>query len=367
MRTPIALAHPGRRRSRSRRTARSPWSARTTAAPASCRWSTWRPGRPRRRCRSSDAAGGRSSRSRRTGARRTWSPVRSDSSGPSCRPTSGAVYPFTIASRDGRCDARRGGLAIGIDTLAVSADSARLYGAARVHRPGVLRPAYVFDLRCRTRSQPRTWSTAATRATRISPVDDGARPEPGGLVHRSPAGATGRSTTLRRRRLQQRRRLDRRATLGLRRRRATADHERGDARATSTRNPGTYTVKLTTTNAGGCASRFVYTGQSAACSGSTTATTSRTVTIITPGATAATADGRADSRRPRATLSGHGGRHRRPDGLALRVRHHDALRADDAAVTRGTGAVQATVTEAQAEHDLPLPAGRRDRQAARRP
>jgi hypothetical protein len=53
-------------------------------------------------------------------------------------------------------------------------------------------------------------------------------------------------------------------------------------------NPGTYTVKLTTTNSGGCADRVVYTGKSALCTGSATATTTRTLAVITPGATART-------------------------------------------------------------------------------
>lgn len=49
---------------------------------------------------------------------------------------------------------------------------------------------------------------------------------------------------------------------------------------------GRYTVTLTTVSQGGCASRFVFTGQTASCTGSPTATTTRTVDITTPIATA---------------------------------------------------------------------------------
>jgi DNA-binding beta-propeller fold protein YncE len=65
--------------------------------------------------------------------------------------------------------------------------------------------------------------------------------------------------------------------------------------------PGTYTVTLTTSNAGGCAARVVYTGQTASCTGSRTATTTRTVTVPAPGAHSGSA--RAVG-RTRATLNG---------------------------------------------------------------
>lgn len=42
---------------------------------------------------------------------------------------------------------------------------------------------------------------------------------------------------------------------------------------------GTYAVKLTTTNAGGCAAKVLYTGQSALCSGRPTSTITRVVTV----------------------------------------------------------------------------------------
>ena len=67
--------------------------------------------------------------------------------------------------------------------------------------------------------------------------------------------------------------------------------------------PGVYTVTLTTTNVGGCAATFAFTGQSTSCTGSPTATTTRTVKITSPTAVAAT--GRASNRgQRRATLHG---------------------------------------------------------------
>lgn len=45
---------------------------------------------------------------------------------------------------------------------------------------------------------------------------------------------------------------------------------------------GTYVVTLTTTNAGGCAAQFAFTGHAAACSGRPTASTTRTVTVAAP-------------------------------------------------------------------------------------
>jgi hypothetical protein len=45
---------------------------------------------------------------------------------------------------------------------------------------------------------------------------------------------------------------------------------------------GTYTARLTTTNAGGCATSTVYTGQSLLCSGRTSATTTRSIAVATP-------------------------------------------------------------------------------------
>ena len=85
--------------------------------------------------------------------------------------------------------------------------------------------------------------------------------------------------------------------------------------------PGKYNVNLTTTNAGGCASRRVFTGHTAACSGATTATTRR---IIDRDRTRG--DGRdRPGERVKTTVGearrhGRGERRRRP--LALRVRHH---------------------------------------------
>jgi hypothetical protein len=66
---------------------------------------------------------------------------------------------------------------------------------------------------------------------------------------------------------------------------------------------GTYTVTLTTTNEGGCADRYVYTGQTATCTGARTATTNRTITITPRRPTAHTGSARA-VRPTRATLHG---------------------------------------------------------------
>lgn len=67
--------------------------------------------------------------------------------------------------------------------------------------------------------------------------------------------------------------------------------------------PGTYTVTLTTTNAGGCATKSVYTGRMTTCTGSTTATATRTIQVASTPAGARTASAASVS-RTRAALRG---------------------------------------------------------------
>ncbi len=67
--------------------------------------------------------------------------------------------------------------------------------------------------------------------------------------------------------------------------------------------PGTYTVTLTTTNTGGCAATMRYTGQMTSCTGSPTATTTRTILVTSTPAAARTASALSVS-RTRATMRG---------------------------------------------------------------
>ncbi|MGO9974758.1 MAG: PKD domain-containing protein [Solirubrobacteraceae bacterium] len=110
--------------------------------------------------------------------------------------------------------------------------------------------------------------------------------------------------------------------------------------------PGSYTVTLSTTNQGGCAATFVYTGQTASCTGSRTATTTRSVSISSPVAVATT--GSATRTRTRATLHGticaasRGVSWQFQYGTSTRYRYRTALltlRTTDGRVT-----VSATVT-----------------------
>jgi PKD repeat protein len=104
-------------------------------------------------------------------------------------------------------------------------------------------------------------------------------------------------------------------------------------------DPGTYTVKLTTTNLGGCATRLVYTGQSATCTGSPVATTTRTVTVVLGGATATTA-GAAAIRATEATLKGTVGER----ATSWRFEYGQTTRYGRTTAPRaGTGAVQSVV------------------------
>jgi PKD repeat protein len=65
---------------------------------------------------------------------------------------------------------------------------------------------------------------------------------------------------------------------------------------------GSHRVKLTTTNEGGCATRFIYTGKTAVCTGSPTATTTRVLDI--PGRAAAHTRGAGAVGATSATLNG---------------------------------------------------------------
>ena len=69
------------------------------------------------------------------------------------------------------------------------------------------------------------------------------------------------------------------------------------------RDPGIYTVALTTANTGGCAARLAFTGQSASCSGRPDARTTRTVLVSAPAATPSTGPATART-TSRATLNG---------------------------------------------------------------
>ena len=190
------------------------------------------------------------------------------------------IYPFTIASRTAGAALSATEFPLGISKLAVNGDSARLFGV--VPCAGSMCPfGFVIDRSTTVPERGGTLYDGTAGPTINSPVTMVLAPSPAASFTATPGHTNGVTS------------FDAVASnndggsiTGYR-------WEFGDG-STMTTNaasathvyyvPGTYTVKLTTTNAGGCASRFVYTGQSAACNGSPTATTTRQVTIIRPGA-----------------------------------------------------------------------------------
>lgn len=91
--------------------------------------------------------------------------------------------------------------------------------------------------------------------------------------------------------------------------------------------PGSYAVTLTTTNAGGCAATFIYTGHTASCTGSPGATTTRAVTVAPPAPpAAASATTGAVTSRTRTGAKLHGTIHAAGQALSWHFQYGNSTR-----------------------------------------
>jgi YVTN family beta-propeller protein len=95
--------------------------------------------------------------------------------------------------------------------------------------------------------------------------------------------------------------------------------------------PGSYEITLTTTSHGGCAAIFVYTGQTASCTGSPTATTTRTITVASPVTTATTG---SVTNRTRTRARVHGKVHAVGEGVSWQFQYGTSTRYGNATPVR---------------------------------